>query len=371
MPQQLDDLIFDRTQSDVNRVQSLTQKMIAGTATEAEKEEWLSGKMKGAWNASDLNRIEAWTAYLYDVLLGYGYTATITPRNPDRQGGGILPDGYTQLEYIQSSGTQYIDTIFKPNQNSRVVFTFDPITTKEEWYFGTRTSTGSNDRFSCLLAGDSDSIRTDFAGMNLTTHVVPSGKTTIDKNKNVTNISGQSFTNTMANFSAPYNLFLFAGNTGGTANGQSSIRLYSCKIYDDGVLIRDFYPCKNPAGTVGLYDIVSNVFYDNAGTGTFAAGPEIVPDEPEPSDDLWIESDIPYRAEIDRIRTNVDALQTGFASLPDWQEIVYNNTMTFGQANALEWDLQRIYDWLQAMANGFLTKQANTLFMIAGGVFNN
>ena len=59
MPQQLDNLVFDRTQSDVSRVQSLTRKMIAGTATDAEKEEWLGGEMKGAYNAADLNRVGA------------------------------------------------------------------------------------------------------------------------------------------------------------------------------------------------------------------------------------------------------------------------------------------------------------------------
>ena len=85
---------------------------------------------------------------------------------------------------------------------------------------------------------------------------------------------------------------------------------------------------------------------------------------------LWYQSDIPTRGEIDRIRRNVDALQTGFARLPDWREILYNNTVDFGQANALEWDLQRIYDWMNAMATAFLTRQANTIFMQAGGIFN-
>ena len=33
----------------------------------------------------------------------------------------ILPDGYTQLKYIESTGTQYINTGFKPNQDARVV----------------------------------------------------------------------------------------------------------------------------------------------------------------------------------------------------------------------------------------------------------
>lgn len=369
----MDNLIFDRTQSDVDRVQSLTQKLIAGTATEAEREEWLGGKMKGTWNASDLNRIEAWTAYLYDVLLGYGYTVVITPRNPDRPGGGILPDGYTQLEYIQSSGTQYIDTLFKHNQNTRVVMDVQPTETPSAnaWAFEGRDSTSAAKHGVFYYQtsggewnGDYANTRKEVSGIGATTRM------TIDFNKNVLSINSESVTFTASTFQSSVNLILLAANTGGTIAGQLSANLYSCKIYDDGVLIRYFYPCKNSAGTVGLYDIVSNVFYGNAGTGVFAAGPEIVPEEPEPNDELWIESDIPYRSEIDRIRTNVDALQTGFASLPDWRDIIYNNTMTFGQANVLEWDLQRLYDWLQSMVEGFLLRQANTLFMIAGGVLN-
>ena len=375
MPQQLDDLIFNRTQSDVSRVQSLTQKMIAGTATEAEREEWLGGKMKGAWNASDLNRIEAWTAYLYDVLLGYGYTAVITPRTLDRPGGGILPGGYTQLEYIQSSGTQYIDTGFKPNQDTRTVMDFELTSAYSSirGIFGVRdTASGTAPNQFVFWNNAAAGFRTDYFGTQQTiSGVTVQARNTVNKNKNVTTIGGETATNTAATGQCTYSLVLFATNSAGSIEHYSPLLMYSCKIYDDGVLIRYLYPCKNPAGTVGLYDIVSNVFYGNAGTGTFAAGPEIVPDEPEPSDDLWIESDIPTRSDIDRIRRNVDALQTGFQSLADWRDIIYNNTMDFNQANALEWDLQRLYDWLQAMASGFLTKQANTLFMVAGGVFNN
>lgn len=67
----------------------------------------------------------------------------------------------------------------------------------------------------------------------------------------------------------------------------------------------------------------------------------------------WQDDDLPNRPDIDRIRANVDALQTGFASLPDWREIVYNNTMGWEQANAIEWDLSRIYVWLGRMVSAF------------------
>ena len=53
------------------------------------------------------------------------------------------------------------------------------------------------------------------------------------------------------------------------------IKLYSCQIYDNGTLVRDFVPCQTTDGTIGLWDDVNSVFYGNAGTGTFTAGPEI------------------------------------------------------------------------------------------------
>lgn len=56
--------------------------------------------------------------------------------------------------------------------------------------------------------------------------------------------------------------------------------MYSCKIYDNETLVRNFVPCKNASGAVGLYDTVEGQFYANAGTGTFTAGPEIIPDPP-------------------------------------------------------------------------------------------
>ena len=53
------------------------------------------------------------------------------------------------------------------------------------------------------------------------------------------------------------------------------VRCYSCQIYDNGTLIRDFAPCVNPQGEVGLYDKVNKRFYRNEGTGLFRAGPSI------------------------------------------------------------------------------------------------
>ena len=58
----IDTLITDRTQADVERVRELAEKGFAGM-TAGEQAEWLAG-MKGAYNASDLNRVGTALNYL-------------------------------------------------------------------------------------------------------------------------------------------------------------------------------------------------------------------------------------------------------------------------------------------------------------------
>ena len=50
-------------------------------------------------------------------------------------------------------------------------------------------------------------------------------------------------------------------------------KIYYFKIYVNNVLVRNFVPAKRKSDNVlGLYDLVNNAFYTNAGTGTFTAG---------------------------------------------------------------------------------------------------
>lgn len=49
---------------------------------------------------------------------------------------------------------------------------------------------------------------------------------------------------------------------------RHDMKLYSCKIYEDDVLIKDFIPAK-VGEKVGLYDAVSKKFHENKGTGEF------------------------------------------------------------------------------------------------------
>ena len=67
----------------------------------------------------------------------------------------------------------------------------------------------------------------------------------------------------------------------------------------------------------------------------------------------WSQSDIPWQDEIDRIRRNVEKLYNTFHYLPEWKQITYTNSFDYHQVNALEWDLNTIYTWLERMVSIF------------------
>lgn len=95
-------LITDRTQADVERVAYLAGKVSAGTATAAELAEWQSD-LKGAYNASDLNRVGAAVAYVAGRLTGYGYVVSVDPRQ-DWQAADI-PTPESMTAYLADVAT--------------------------------------------------------------------------------------------------------------------------------------------------------------------------------------------------------------------------------------------------------------------------
>ena len=73
-------LITDRTRADVDRVRALLRKWRDGTMTDAEKTEWALD-IKGAYNASDLNRVGAAVRYVAGRLYEHGYKVAVAPKD--------------------------------------------------------------------------------------------------------------------------------------------------------------------------------------------------------------------------------------------------------------------------------------------------
>ena len=196
-----------------------------------------------------------------------------------------LPSGYTQYEYIESSGAQYIDTGFKPNQDTRVVADFELTSSYSSirGIFGVRdTNSASAPKMFVFWNSGSSAFRSDYFGTNRPVSISPIlDRYVVDKNKNVTTIGTESIRNSASSGQCTNDLFIFCVNAAGSANYFAPCRLWSCQVYDNGTLIRDYITCSDPSGEVGLYDQVNGVFYGNAGTGTFSHGPIATPPAPQ------------------------------------------------------------------------------------------
>ncbi len=188
----------------------------------------------------------------------------------------MLPREYTRVEWIESTGSQYIDTGFKPNQDTRVVMDVEVV--RLSGYaplFGARKATKSYD-FSTWVIDETRAQ--DGYGSNYDSNITVNllGRHTIDKNKNRYIVDGSTlFTHTQYTFQTAYPIFIFNINTAGNTTGTYTTfaRVYSCQIYDNGTLIRDYIPCIDANGVANLWDDVNKTLATKV--GTFTAGPAI------------------------------------------------------------------------------------------------
>ena len=181
-----------------------------------------------------------------------------------------LPEGYTALEYIQSSGTQYIDTGRKLTQDSDITIDFKIINNnKSVGIFGARESARKNNlamfRDGGLFVGDfSEYPKYRFkANESFNRTKIRMNKTGVLVNGNLnTSWSG------VANFETPTNGLIFdIGNNNWTGN-KAVMQLYS---YTDGNA-QKLVPCLDTEGVPCMYDLVSQKPFYNAGTGSFTWG---------------------------------------------------------------------------------------------------
>ena len=204
---------------------------------------------------------------------GNGY-AKITILDPN-----YVPDpleDYTLLSYIQSSGSQYIKTGIYPNQNTKIeISAYTTDESNDKPLFGERN--GNNVAF-LAWTNPQNSAHPAFAFHNtgnVDTYLgFASGvKHTIVLYNGVFSCDGKVYSFATKTFNSSYELLLFGLNNAGSVDDRKFYgRVYSCKIYDGGTLVRDYIPVKrNSDGVCGLWDKVNEVFY-TSGSGTNFTG---------------------------------------------------------------------------------------------------
>lgn len=205
----------------------------------------------------------------------------------DISGGGItpeVPDGYTQLKYLESSGTQIIDTNFAPTLETKLQVTgvrmpsqtgYNRIAgcNKPSVYIPMNNGVYAQ-RFYCQF-GNSSEVSID-SPLPLGTSEPPT--LTTDKTQGTFEADGATKTKALGatglgTVDPASTIALFGGKQGSSFFQYTSARIFRAKIWDNGTLVRDFVPAmRNLDEVLGMYDIVNNVFYTNDGTGVFTGG---------------------------------------------------------------------------------------------------
>lgn len=195
-----------------------------------------------------------------------------------------LPSEYQQVEYIESTGTQYLDTGFIPNQDTKVIVDYQYTAITDAFLFGSRTSSTSN-AYAVNVGSSATKAFTSYGKTGNVTYANPDTKRhVIIKDKNLFYVDGVlKLTQAAQNFTAPGSLEIFAAYNGSTKGYlPSKARIFSFKIYDNGTLVRDFVPCyRKNDGVAGMYDLVNNTFYSSVGTKDFVVD-KTIPSQDKP-----------------------------------------------------------------------------------------
>ena len=197
-----------------------------------------------------------------------------------------LPSGLKEVEYLEADGNQYIDTGIIGGSKSRIYVCASTTNTASNMaLIGARDASTYNYSFALWQRATTVNVRFDYSDSTNQSISVAGWDTTKpntmekDAEKNYLNGVQQTSNNTKT-FTCNYPFYLFGLNTGGT-NGTPFVgKMYACKIWDDGVLVRDFVPAiTTDTNKPGMYDKVSGKLFTNKGTGDFAYGHKIIPVE--------------------------------------------------------------------------------------------
>jgi hypothetical protein len=193
--------------------------------------------------------------------------------------GSRLPSGYTEVAYIESNGTQYIDTMISSITRTFAIEMDFSITTQQSFQalYCCRTDNSTNTR-TCFVT-DLSGFRNDQGNQYTMSKTLSLNKKyKLKSTETEFTLDGVVLSNVTTSTAVNSNVrLLSAYPIGDTSSSVYPFygRLYGCKIWDNNILKRDYVPCSNSDNEIGLYDLVNDVFYRNAGTGTFRRGPNI------------------------------------------------------------------------------------------------
>lgn len=187
--------------------------------------------------------------------------------------------GYKKLEYIEATGTQYIDSGFIPTSNTKIVFKFSEKGTENGIWFGAYPSNGdwhtrsfglvhnhvASKQFWMHFCSNTSSSMSEIIYSSV---ITLSADGLYLNNRKLCNTSKTTFT-------ADNTMYIFNGHGNSTNHQPMTGRIHYFKIFEGNVLVRDFNPALDENGTPCFFDEVSQTYFYNKGEGDFIAGDPI------------------------------------------------------------------------------------------------
>jgi hypothetical protein len=178
---------------------------------------------------------------------------------------------HSALTYLESNGTQYIDTDVKGQSGLKVELSWRLLIRESTGggVFGSKVTDYSKN-FSIIRVGPNICSGYNAGQSHMFWNNGPCD-IIMTKDNNVTSAGGTVLkTDTVGVFNSNLNMTVFALNVNGVISLHETMRLYYCKIWDctTGVLIRDFIPVLKDS-IYCVFDKVSQTYFYNKGTGVF------------------------------------------------------------------------------------------------------
>ena len=202
----------------------------------------------------------------------------------------ILPDEYQQVDYIQSTGLEYIDTGAYVFSSTKIDITLSilkcnvrndsegQIESQDYNYVG---SYGS--KKGLALASYSGKLRFWNTAPQTQTYEYEEDKiyNIILNDNSIYSVNGEEQKLTATKVDELQNsIYLFGAQYSGRPGSvfkPGAMKLYNCKIYTDNVLIRELVPCyRKEDKAAGVFDLVSFTFYENSGEGELLIGNDLL-----------------------------------------------------------------------------------------------
>ena len=181
------------------------------------------------------------------------------------RGESPLPSGYIRLPYVKCNGNAYINTGLYGDRDTVIDYQFMITGGSSNGIVGAYAQNAANAMW--IVTGYNDAPTQFLNGGLQFTWPFNEVCTAILSSSGIDGTFSHSWSPTENRTS---NTIYVGKSNGSTMNGIVG-RIYYCKIYQDGALIREFVPAVNAlTGVHGLYDTVNGVFYASSGSSQFS-----------------------------------------------------------------------------------------------------